>query len=81
MSLTKDTEDMYELEEDTAVYAADAGAAFTIEQGKLEGSTVDGEKAMTAMLEAYRSFELNQKVMKTYDESMSKTVNEVGSLT
>lgn len=79
--LTKDTDDMYELEESTALNAADAEAAFTIEQGKLEGSTVDGEKAMTAMLEAYRSFELNQKVMKTYDESMSKTVNEVGSLT
>lgn len=79
--LTKDTDDMYELAAETAVDPADAGAVFTVEQGKLEGSTVDGEQAMTAMLEAYRSFELNQKVLKTYDESMSKTVNEVGSLT
>lgn len=78
--LIKDTDDMYELADGTAVNAADSGAAFSIEQGKLEGSTVDGEKAMTDMLEAYRSFELNQKALQTYDESMGKAVNEVGRL-
>lgn len=63
-----------------AAIAAPAGATYTIQQGFLERSNVDSLQAMTQMMESYRMFETNQRVLKAYDESMSKTVNEVGRL-
>ncbi|WP_430790246.1 flagellar hook-basal body protein [Virgibacillus flavescens] len=60
--------------------AVPAGATFTIQQGFLEQSNVDTLQSMTEMMESYRMFETNQRVLKAYDESMSKAVNEVGRL-
>lgn len=60
--------------------AVPAGTTFTVKQGFLEKSNVDSLQAMTQMMEAYRSFETNQRVLKAYDESMSKAVNQVGRL-
>jgi len=57
-----------------------AGAMFTVEQGSLEQSNVDSLKVMTEMMEAYRMFETNQRVLKAYDESMGKAVNEIGRI-
>ena len=37
-------------------------------------------KSMEEMMNAYRSFEQNQRVLKTYDESMGKAVNEIARL-
>jgi flagellar basal-body rod protein FlgF len=54
--------------------------AFRIEQGFLERSNVDPQRTMSEMLMAYRSFEANQKVLRTYDESMDKAVNEIGRI-
>ncbi|MFD2209986.1 flagellar hook-basal body protein [Virgibacillus halophilus] len=54
------------------------GAGFKIAQGALERSNVDPLDAMTQMMEAYRTFEMNQRVLKAYDDSMGKAVNEVG---
>lgn len=57
-----------------------AGATFTVQQGFLEGSNVDPAQAMVEMIEAYRIFEMNQRVLKEYDESMRKAVTEIGRL-
>lgn len=56
------------------------GAGFTIQQGFLEGSNVDPAQAMVDMIQAYRNFELNQRVLKEFDQSMQKAVTEIGRL-
>ncbi|MGM8211395.1 flagellar hook-basal body protein [Virgibacillus sp. W0430] len=57
-----------------------AGATFMLKQRYLERSNVDSLQSMTQMMEAYRMFESNQRVLKAYDESMGKAVNEIGRL-
>lgn len=59
---------------------ATAGANFSVLQQTLESSNVNPLQAMTEMMQAYRTFEQNQRVLKTYDESMGKAVNEIGRL-
>ena len=54
--------------------------AFKIQQGFLEQSNVDTAQTMTEMMTAYRAFEANQKVLQAYDNSLQKTVNEVGKI-
>ncbi|OCA84571.1 flagellar hook-basal body protein [Bacillus sp. FJAT-27986] len=53
---------------------------FTVQQGSIEQSNVDSSKTMTDMMAAYRTFEANQKIVQAYDQSMQKTVNEIGKL-
>lgn len=53
---------------------------FAIQQGAIERSNVDPSRAMTEMLTAYRAFEANQKVLQAYDQSMQKTVTEIGRI-
>lgn len=55
-----------------------ANVSFSMQQGFIEGSNVDSARTMTDLLTAYRAFEANQKVLQAYDQSMQKTVNEVG---
>lgn len=78
--LIKDANDMYALEAGQAANAVEAGAAFDIQQGVLEGSNVNAMQAMTDMMTSYRSFEQNQTVLKAYDESMGKAVSEIARL-
>ncbi|MDC3411810.1 flagellar hook-basal body protein [Terrihalobacillus insolitus] len=54
--------------------------SFQVKQGFLEQSNVDPAKTMTDMMEAYRSFEASQRVLKAYDQSMEKTVNQIARL-
>lgn len=60
--------------------AVPAGTTYQIQQGFLEQSNVDSLQSMTQMMEAYRMFETNQKVLKAYDESMGKAVSEIARL-
>lgn len=55
-------------------------AVYTIRQGYLEQSNVDPGITMTQMMEAYRLFETNQRVLRAYDESLEKAVNDVGRI-
>ncbi len=57
-----------------------AQASFSVQQGALEQSNVDTMQTMTEMMESYRMFETNQRVLKAYDESMGKAVTEVGRI-
>ncbi|AIF67888.1 flagellar hook-basal body protein [Terribacillus saccharophilus] len=59
---------------------ATAGVTYNIVQGAVEGSNVDLQQTMADMMQAYRTFESNQKVLTAYDESLGKAVNEVGKL-
>lgn len=82
-NLRKEGQGLFGLEEgaDPAVDArALEGASFTVLQRSLEGSNVDSLQSMTEMMSAYRSFETNQTVLKAFDQSMEKTVNEIGRL-
>lgn len=79
--LAKEGQDLFQLTEEAepAVNArAVPEAEFTIQQNALEGSNVDSMQAMTEMMSSYRSFETNQTVLKAYDQSMEKTVSEIG---
>lgn len=49
-----------------------AGSAASIEQGYLEGSGVNAVRAMTDMIEASRSFEMNANLIKHQDESLAR---------
>lgn len=56
------------------------GATYQLQQGFLERSNVDSIQTMTDMMEAYRMFELNQRVLRTYDDNLDQAVNEVGRI-
>ena len=53
---------------------------YQLQQGFLERSNVDLQQTMTEMLNTYRTFEANQKVLQTYDETLDKAVNQVGRI-
>ncbi|WP_050607031.1 flagellar basal-body rod protein FlgG [Clostridium niameyense] len=52
----------------------------TIRQGALEKSNVNITNEMIDMLTTMRSFETNQKIIQSIDETLGKTVNEVGAV-
>ncbi|TDQ38703.1 flagellar hook-basal body protein [Aureibacillus halotolerans] len=72
--------------EGTGLYRADgaalgqAPAGFIVRQGALERSSVDLNETMVNMMSSYRLFEASQRVVKAYDESMGKAVNDVGRI-
>lgn len=51
-----------------------------IRQGCVERSNVDTIQSLVDMITIARSFESNQRVLQQIDETLSKTVNEVGSI-
>ncbi|MGY4688436.1 flagellar hook-basal body protein [Salibacterium sp. K-3] len=56
------------------------GIDYTINQGSLERSNVDPGETMTQLMNSYRIFESNQRMLRTYDQSMQRAANEIGSL-
>jgi len=52
----------------------------SVRQGSLESSNVDITRQMVDMMEISRTYELNQRMVKMIDESLAKTVNEVGKV-
>lgn len=57
-----------------------ADIAYSLKQGFEERSNVDVQQTMTDMMMAYRNFEVNQRVLRSYDQSMDKAVNEIGRI-
>lgn len=47
-------------------------------QGSFEASNVNSVKAMVEMITMLRSYEANQKVIKTFDDLLGKSANEIG---
>lgn len=58
--------------------AGRANIAFQIRQGYMEGANVNAEQTMTDMMEAYRVFEANQKMMLIEDNALNQAVTQVG---
>ncbi|WP_158736964.1 flagellar hook-basal body protein [Alteribacillus sp. YIM 98480] len=54
--------------------------AFQLNQGFLERSNVDPGETMTEMMNTYRMFESNQRILQAYDQSMERAVNDIGRL-
>ncbi len=50
-----------------------------VRQNSLEKSNVNVTNEMVNMLTTMRSFETNQKIVQSIDETLGKTVNEVGA--
>lgn len=48
-----------------------------VRQFFLEESNVDVASETVRMMEAYRAFEINQRVVRMYDESLGRTVNDI----
>lgn len=55
-------------------------AVALVEQGYTEGSNVNSVKQMVEMITVLRSYEANQKIIKTHDELLDKAVNEIGRI-
>lgn len=51
-----------------------------IYQGKIEKSNIDTIELITELITVVRNFESNQKVIQSIDETLGKTVNEIGSV-
>ncbi|MBM7571304.1 flagellar hook-basal body protein [Aquibacillus albus] len=81
--LVKAGQSLFQLGEDGQPLAnarANPDVTFTVQQHYLEGSNVDPNQAMTEMMQSYRSFETNQTVLKAYDQSLDKAVNEIARI-
>lgn len=75
-TLIKEGDNLYNGEADEVP----AGASYVMQQGYLEQSNVDAATTMTEMMNAYRTFEANQRVLRAYDESLGKAVTEIGRI-
>jgi flagellar basal-body rod protein FlgG len=71
--------------EGDALYIDSSGDAGNVKeseglvlQGSFEASNVNSVKMMVEMITMLRSYEANQKVIKTHDELLGKSVNEIG---
>lgn len=51
-----------------------------VKQGYIEQSNVNLVNEMTEMLTTMRSFESNQRIIKTMDETLGKAANDIGSV-
>ncbi len=60
--------------------APQAATECKVKQGYLEGSNVDMAEEMVTMVELNRAYQVNQRVVTMLDQSLGKTVNEVGRL-
>ncbi|MCL1631190.1 flagellar hook-basal body protein [Sporolactobacillus sp. CPB3-1] len=57
-----------------------AQISYSLKQGSVEGSNVQADQTITDMMESYRSFEANQKVLQIIDGTLDKAVNQVGRI-
>ncbi|HTA77658.1 MAG TPA: flagellar basal-body rod protein FlgF [bacterium] len=53
---------------------------INVQQGFLEQSNVNSMREMVNMIDTYRSYELNSRIISTYDHVMSEASSEIGSL-
>ncbi|WP_168121458.1 flagellar hook-basal body protein [Paenibacillus sp. HB172176] len=66
--------------EDTTAQPIAAGDRVEVRQGYEERSNVDAAQASVDLMSAMRAYEANQKVIQFYDQSLQKTVNDVGRI-
>ncbi len=76
--LRKTGEGLYTFAEKTE--PVDAEFEGTVVQGHLENANVDPVKEMVEMMTLFRGYESSQRMVRAYDESIGKAVNEVGKV-
>ncbi len=76
--LKKSTTNLYKY--DTELTDEEKNAPVTIVQGALEGSNVNEVEEMVKMIETYRSYESANKLVRTYDDILSRSVNDIAKL-
>ncbi len=76
--LKKSTLNLYKY--DSELTEEEKNSPVTIIQGALEGSNVNEVEEMVKMIETYRSYESANKLVRTYDETLSRTVNDIGKI-
>lgn len=74
--IAKYGENLYDLEQGGQITASDA----KVMQGCIEGSNVNVVDEMVKMITVARAFQAGQKVINTVDETLDKTVNQVGKV-
>ncbi|SDX80261.1 flagellar hook-basal body protein [Salimicrobium album] len=76
----KEGDDLFRAGEDAVTEEARGkeDMEFEVRQGMLERSNVDAQATMTEMMSNYRSFELNQRVLRAYDQNLQSAVTEIG---
>lgn len=76
--LRKTETGLYKVED--GIQVEEEGFNGQVLQGQLEKSNVDPIKEMIEMMTLYRGYESSQKMIKAYDETIGKAVNEIGKV-
>ncbi|MBB6216359.1 flagellar basal-body rod protein FlgG [Anaerosolibacter carboniphilus] len=76
--LRKDGDNLYRLEDGMELESQPFRGEIL--QGFLEGSNVDSVKEMVEMITLFRNYESNQRMIKAYDDTLQKTVNDIGKV-
>lgn len=76
--LRKTGEGLYMFEKDTEPKPREV--SVEVVQGSLETANVDAVREMVEMMTLFRGYESSQRLIRAYDESIGKAVNEVGRL-
>ena len=74
--IAKYGENLYDLEQGAQITASTA----KVKQGCIEGSNVNVVDEMVKMITISRAYQAGQKVINTVDETLDKTVNQVGKV-
>lgn len=69
-----------EINPDTGAVVRQGGDLTSVKQGYLEGSNVNLVETMTDIITVSRNYESSQKVFQQLDETLSKAINEVGTV-
>ena len=73
-------------DKDTLFYNADPAAnppanmIPAVRQGMVEGSNVDTAREMVGMITVYRSYEVNQRILRMIDDSLGRAVNDIAKV-
>jgi flagellar basal-body rod protein FlgF len=80
-SLSKYGKNMYDIKQGSgaAAYEITDGTSQVV-QGRLEQSNVDMNSQITDMIVNLRRYQANQRVLNSIDETLDKTINEVGTV-
>ena len=64
----------------TAEPTAADGNGYAVLQGMLEGSNVDSAREMADMINLYRSYEANSRILRMADETLGRAMNNIASV-
>lgn len=76
--LRKEAGNVYEIRE--GAEAKEQQFEGIVRQGFLEKSNVDSVKEVVRMMSLFRNYETSQRLIKSYDDTLAKSVNEIGKI-